>query len=144
VIFVSTALYGNQRRVTLGTLALPMRPAALAVYPVSSFQSIYPLINGRAKVRRARNTWRNSRGRTKVTGKVSYVSADRLIDRGSNLPYYSVIIRADADYVEAAGSELKLQAGMPAEVNIDGSAQTPLQYLTVPITSTMRKAGRHM
>ena len=84
------------------------------------------------------------RNTSMVTGKVSYVSADRLIDRASNLPYYSVMILADADSVQAAGSELKLQAGMPAEVYIDGSTQTPLQYLTAPITSTMRKAGRQM
>ncbi len=84
------------------------------------------------------------RNTSMVTGKVAYVSADRLIDRASNLPYYSVMILADVDSVQAAGSELKLQAGMPAEVYIDGSTQTPLQYLTAPITATMRKAARQM
>ena len=84
------------------------------------------------------------RNTSMVTGKVTYVSADRLIDRASNLPYYSVMILADVASVQAAGSELKLQAGMPAEVYIDGSTQTPLQYLTAPITATMRKAARQM
>lgn len=84
------------------------------------------------------------RNTSMVTGRVSYVSADRLIDRGSNLPYYSVMILADVDSVQAAGGELKLQAGMPAEVYIEGSTQTPLQYLTAPITATIRKAGRQM
>ena len=79
-----------------------------------------------------------------VIGKVSYVSADRLLDRGSNLPYYSVMIMADADSVQAAGSDLKLQAGMPAEVYIEGSTLTPLQYLTAPIAATIRKAGRQL
>ena len=78
-----------------------------------------------------------------VTGKVTYVSADRLIDRASNMPYYSVMILADAESLQAAG-ELKLQAGMPAEVYIEGSKQTPLQYLMEPLTSTIRKAGRQM
>ena len=78
-----------------------------------------------------------------VTGKVTYVSADRLIDRATNLPYYSVMILADADSIKATG-ELKLQAGMPAEVYIDGSKQTPLQYLTAPITRTIRRAGRQI
>ncbi|HSD60034.1 MAG TPA: HlyD family type I secretion periplasmic adaptor subunit [Burkholderiales bacterium] len=78
-----------------------------------------------------------------VTGKVTYVSGDRLIDRTNNFPYYSVTILADADSLRSAG-ELRLQAGMPAEVYIEGSKQTPLQYLAEPITSTIRRAGRQM
>ena len=78
-----------------------------------------------------------------VTGKVSYVSADRLVDRASNLPYYSVMIVADADSLRAAG-EVKVQAGMPAEVYIEGTKQTPLQYLVEPVTSTIRRAGREI
>ena len=78
-----------------------------------------------------------------VTGEVTYVSGDRLIDKASNLPYYSVLIAADAASLREAG-DLRLQAGMPAEVYIEGSKQTPLQYLAEPITSTVRKAGRQM
>jgi HlyD family secretion protein len=79
-----------------------------------------------------------------VTGRVTYISADRLIDKASNAPYYSVLIVADAPSLAAAGSEFKLQAGMPAEVFIDGSTQTPLQYVTASITSAVRRAGRQM
>lgn len=78
-----------------------------------------------------------------VTGKVTYVSGDRLVDRGTNQPYYTVIVGADSESL-AAVSELKLQAGMPAEVYIEGTTQTALQYLLEPITSTLRKAGRQM
>ena len=78
-----------------------------------------------------------------VTGTVTYVSADRLLERASNMPYYSVMILADADSLHAAG-DLKLQAGMPAEVYLEGTQQTALQYLMEPITSTLRKAGRQM
>ena len=78
-----------------------------------------------------------------VTGRVTYVSADRLVDRATNLPYYSVTVLADPESLGAAG-DLRLQAGMPAEVYIEGSKQTPLQYLAEPITSTIRKAGRQM
>jgi epimerase transport system membrane fusion protein len=60
-----------------------------------------------------------------VTGKVTYVSGDRLIDRANNLPYYSVMIAADADSLQSVGEELKLQAGMPAEVYIEGSKHRP-------------------
>jgi membrane fusion protein, type I secretion system len=83
------------------------------------------------------------RSTSMVTGKVTYVSADRLIDRANNLPYYSVMILVDADSMRSAG-DLKVQAGMPAEVYIEGTKQTPLQYLSEPITSTVRKAGRQI
>jgi HlyD family secretion protein len=83
------------------------------------------------------------RNLTMVSGKVSYVSADRLIDRSNNMPYYSVMITADVESLQAAG-ELQVQAGMPAEVYIEGTQQTPFQYLAEPITSTIRKAGRQL
>jgi HlyD family secretion protein len=79
-----------------------------------------------------------------ATGTVSYVSGDRLIERTTNLPYYSVMITADAESLHEVGLDFKVQAGMPAEVYIDGATQTPFQYLAEPITSTIRKAGRQM
>jgi epimerase transport system membrane fusion protein len=83
------------------------------------------------------------RNLTMVSGKVSYVSADRLIDRATNAPYYSVMITVDTASLQAAG-ELQVQAGMPAEVYIEGTSQTAFQYLAEPITSTIRKAGRQL
>ena len=83
------------------------------------------------------------RSTTMVTGKVMYVSADRLVEPASHMPYYSVMILADADSLHAAG-DLKLQAGMPAEVYLEGATVTPLQYLLEPITSTLRRAGREI
>ena len=82
------------------------------------------------------------RSTSMVTGKVTQISGDRLIERGSNLPYYNVIIIADPESLQAAAGDSKLQAGMPAEVYLEGASQTPLQYLAEPITSTIRKAGR--
>lgn len=78
-----------------------------------------------------------------VWGRVSYVSADRLVERSTNTPYYSVMISVDGQSLKDAG-ELQVQAGMPAEVYIEGSQQTPFQYLAEPITSTIRKAGRQL
>ncbi len=78
-----------------------------------------------------------------VEGRVAYVAADRLLDRSTGMPYYSVLIEADPDALRATG-ELKVQAGMTAEVYIEGTRQTALQYLTDPVTSTIRKAGRQM
>ena len=79
-----------------------------------------------------------------ATGAVTYVAADRLIERTTNLPYYSVLITADPESLRDLAADFKIQAGMPAEVYIDGALQTPFQYLAEPITSTIRKAGRQM
>ena len=81
---------------------------------------------------------------TLATGTVSYVSGDRLIERTTNLPYYSVMIAADPESLHDIGLDFRIQAGMPAEVYIEGATQTPFQYLAEPITSTVRKAGRQM
>lgn len=78
-----------------------------------------------------------------ATGEVRYVSGDRLIDRVTNMPYYTALIAVDPESLREAG-DIKLQAGMPAEVYIEGVTQTPLQYLAEPIRSTLRKAGRQM
>jgi epimerase transport system membrane fusion protein len=78
-----------------------------------------------------------------VEGRVTYVSGDRFVDRATNQPYFSVTILADAGSLLAAG-DMKLLAGMPAEVYIEGSKQTPLQYIMEPITSTLRKASREL
>ena len=53
------------------------------------------------------------------------------------------MITADAHSLESAG-ELQVQAGMPAEVYIEGTTQTPFQYLAEPVLSTIRKAGRQL
>jgi HlyD family secretion protein len=76
-----------------------------------------------------------------VHGKVIYISADRLVDRATNVPYYSVLVEADAVSLAAAG-DLKLLAGMPAEVYISGEERTPLQYLIEPVSQVLRQAAR--
>lgn len=78
-----------------------------------------------------------------VVGKVAYVSADRLIEPNTGMPYFSVLIEADPQSLKAVG-DFELQAGMPAEVFIEGSQQTALQYLAEPVTATMRRAAREM
>jgi HlyD family secretion protein len=97
-------------------------------------------IEQRARIKFSAFKYRND---AMVNGTVVYVSADRLTDRVSNMPYFSVMIAADPDSLRSVG-EFNLQAGMPAEVYIEGSKQTPLQYLMEPIVSTVRKAGRQM
>ncbi|TFY97555.1 HlyD family type I secretion periplasmic adaptor subunit [Ramlibacter rhizophilus] len=76
-----------------------------------------------------------------VEGQVFYVSADRLVQRETQQPYYVVLVEADAASLRQAG-QLTLQAGMPAEVFIQGEERTPLQYLVEPVTLLLNRAGR--
>jgi HlyD family secretion protein len=76
-----------------------------------------------------------------VAGSVRYVSGDRIVDREANQAYYEAQIEADPRSLEEAGN-LKLVAGMPAEVYIRGEERTPLQYLIEPVTQVLRRAGR--
>ena len=76
-----------------------------------------------------------------VAGKVFYVAADRTLDRATSQAYYVALVEADAASLAQAG-EVRLQAGMPAEVFITGEVRTPLQYLVEPVTQVLRRAGR--
>ncbi|MBV6475244.1 MAG: HlyD family type I secretion periplasmic adaptor subunit [Rhodocyclaceae bacterium] len=76
-----------------------------------------------------------------VGGKVFYVSADRLIDRASNLAYYTVQVDVPAQALREAG-DLKLQAGMPVEIFIKTAERTALEYLLDPVTAYVRRALR--
>jgi epimerase transport system membrane fusion protein len=94
----------------------------------------------RSRVKFTAFKYRNS---MMVSGKVTYVAADRLVDRQTGAPYYTALVLADPESIASVG-DLKLQAGMPAEVYIEGTRQTALQYLIEPITTTLRRAGRQM
>jgi len=76
-----------------------------------------------------------------VEGKVSYISADRLVDKSSNTPYYVVHVNVSPEALRKAG-DLKLQAGMPAEVFIQTTARNALQYLLDPILGFMQRSLR--
>ena len=76
-----------------------------------------------------------------VDGNLFYLAPDRTVDRATNQAYYVALIEADPASLVRAG-DVKLQAGMPAEVFIKGEARTPLQYLAEPVTQVLRRAGR--
>ncbi|HQY09764.1 MAG TPA: HlyD family type I secretion periplasmic adaptor subunit [Burkholderiaceae bacterium] len=79
-----------------------------------------------------------------VHGKVSYVGADRQVERETGMAYYTVNIDVAQSDVEKAvkGEHARLHAGMPAEVYLHGEVRTPLQYLLEPITQVLRRAAR--
>jgi membrane fusion protein, type I secretion system len=76
-----------------------------------------------------------------VEGKVVYVSADRLIDRATGAPYYTVQVRVPDQALREAGN-LRLQAGMPAEVYIQTSRRSALEYLLDPVLGFMQRSMR--
>jgi HlyD family type I secretion membrane fusion protein len=77
-----------------------------------------------------------------VRGTVFYVAADRTLDRATNQAYYVALVEADPASLAQAGSEMQPQAGMPAEVYLQGEQRTPLQYLIEPVTLVLRRAAR--
>lgn len=76
-----------------------------------------------------------------LQGSVSYISADRLIDEVSHQPYYSVEVKVDAASLSAA-ENIRLVAGMPAEIYIKTSERTLFDYLMAPITQSLRRGMR--
>jgi HlyD family type I secretion membrane fusion protein len=75
-----------------------------------------------------------------VPGSVTYVSGDRLVDQQSGAPYY--IVHIDVPERALGAANLRLQAGMPAEVFIRTDTRTALDYLLAPVTSYLRRAMR--
>ncbi|MCI0400078.1 MAG: HlyD family type I secretion periplasmic adaptor subunit [Gammaproteobacteria bacterium] len=76
-----------------------------------------------------------------VEGNVIYISADRLIDAETKLPYYTVHVRVSPEALKKAG-DLKLQAGMPAEVFIKTTPRNALQYLLDPVLGFLQRSLR--
>lgn len=73
-----------------------------------------------------------------VKGTVNYVSGDRLVDPQNSMPYYV----AQIEVTPAALGDLKMGAGMPAEVFIRTDSRTALDYLLAPVTAYLRRAMR--
>ena len=76
-----------------------------------------------------------------VEGIVVYISADRLVDKATNAPYYVVQVRVSPEALRKAG-DLKLQAGMPAEVFIQTASRNALQYLFDPVLGFLQRSLR--
>lgn len=73
-----------------------------------------------------------------VKGAVSYVAGDRMVDPQTGQPYYIVQIEVPT---KALG-EMKMQAGMPAEIFIRTDSRTAFDYLFAPVTDYLRRAMR--
>ena len=76
-----------------------------------------------------------------LTGRVIYVSADRLEEQRSGEPYFLALVALDPDQIARLEGQPVLP-GMPAEVMVETGARTALDYLVQPISDTLAKAWR--
>ena len=76
-----------------------------------------------------------------VPGIVTQVSADRLTDERTGVPYYTALVRIDRDEL-AALPNVKLYPGMPALVMIPTVERTALDYLVGPLVQSFNTAFR--
>lgn len=74
-----------------------------------------------------------------IKGVVRQVSADRLINEETGMPYYLARVALTEAGAQSLGA-LKLQPGMPAEVLINTGNRTMLQYLMQPATDAFARS----
>ncbi|MDB5537763.1 MAG: HylD [Devosia sp.] len=75
-----------------------------------------------------------------LTGEVTNVSADSIVDPNTRETYYLVQIRADKAVLQYRGRELPVLPGMVTSVDILTGKRTILQYLLKPINKTRQEA----
>lgn len=117
---------------------VPVNPELIIEARVRPEDITYVKIGGEADVRLSAFKQRIT---PTVTGKVIYVSADSLTDNKTGATYYLTHVKLTPESLKEAG-DLKLQAGMPAEVFVKTPARTPLQYLLDPLTGFLQRSFR--
>ncbi|QDX82047.1 hypothetical protein B9N43_12800 [Denitratisoma sp. DHT3] len=68
-----------------------------------------------------------------IQGKVSTVSADRLTDPATRMPYYLVRISVSPEEMKKLGHHNHVVPGMPVEVIVKGESRTLMNYLLKPL-----------
>ncbi|MDX8448601.1 HlyD family type I secretion periplasmic adaptor subunit [Mesorhizobium captivum] len=83
----------------------------------------------------------NARTTPKVSGKVFYISADRLITPSTGQPYYTVRLKM-VDKLPPQVKPEQIYPGMPVETFISTGERTFLTYLTKPLVDSFQRAFR--
>ncbi len=83
-----------------------------------------------------------SRRTPPIDATVIYVSADRLVDKHSNQPYFAAKLRLDEAELAALGDEVKMVPGMPSEAMIKTGETTVAAYALSPILDSFHRAFR--
>jgi HlyD family secretion protein/epimerase transport system membrane fusion protein len=76
-----------------------------------------------------------------ITGTVTALSADRLVDQRTGLPYFNAKVVVDRDALDEF-TNVRLVPGMPVEVAIGTGSRTMLEYLLEPVQAVMRRGMR--
>lgn len=76
-----------------------------------------------------------------IHGLVSEISADRLTDERTQIPYYLALVDVDATEL-AASPEIQLYPGMPATVMITTKERTAFDYFVGPLAASLDRAFR--
>jgi len=76
-----------------------------------------------------------------IHGKVAGISADRLTDERSQVPYYAVSVDVDPREL-LASPHVQLYPGMPASVMITTEGRSTLRYLLGPLVSNLHTSFR--
>ncbi len=74
-----------------------------------------------------------------LSGKVTYISPDRQVDKATGEPYYTISVEVSDESLREAGIEALLP-GMPAELYLRAGDRTALSYLIDPFTRRMSRA----
>jgi len=76
----------------------------------------------------------------RLDGKVIYVSADKLVEQQTGMPYYLAKVEIDDSELKSLTADIKLYPGMPVTIFIVKGTRTFLQYLISPIMDSFYKA----
>ena len=97
---------------------------------------VYP-----GQVARLRMSAFNMRTTPEIDGIVLNVSANRLIDPITGMPYYNARVEIPSDQLELLGG-LKLVPGMPAEVYLQTEKRSVFSYIMKPAVDAMSRGLR--
>ncbi|SEI67963.1 membrane fusion protein, epimerase transport system [Allopseudospirillum japonicum] len=75
-----------------------------------------------------------------IEGEVIHVSADRLVDQATGMPYYQVRVRVTEQGRKDMNENMQLLSGMPAEVMLNTGERTLVRYLAKPLEDTFARA----
>jgi HlyD family type I secretion membrane fusion protein len=76
-----------------------------------------------------------------VGGTVAEISADRLVDQKTGVPYYIAMVRLDKEELSKL-PQIQLYPGMPATVMIPTGERTAFDYFVGPIIQSFNRSFR--
>ena len=76
-----------------------------------------------------------------LTGKVSNVSADRLVDQRTGQPYFNVVVTVERKVLKDY-TDVRLIPGLPVDVAIATGTRTMLDYFLAPVLDVIEKGMR--